>query len=101
MARYRLSNTADRKIAAIYEYSFLTFGETRADAYFLGMHDLFGLLAANPLMGREEAELGEGVRRFPDEAHLVFYRPLTDGVLILDLFGVRQKPRSFSGKFED
>jgi len=91
MARYRLSGVADHKIESIYEYSTLRFGETQADSYFLGLHDLFGLLAKNPLMGQEEPDLGDGIRRFMYEAHIVFYRPMSDGVLILDLKGVRQR----------
>jgi hypothetical protein len=39
MARYRLSNLADQKIAAVYEYSLLQFGETQTDVYFLRLHD--------------------------------------------------------------
>lgn len=79
MARYRLSNVADRKIESIYEYPLLNFGEAQADAYFLGLHDLFELLADNPAMGRKEPELGDDIRRFPFEAHIVFYRSLSDG----------------------
>lgn len=91
MARYRLSGVADHKIESIYEYSTLRFGETQADSYLLGLHDLFDLLAKNPLMGQEEPDLGDGIRRFLHEAHIVFYRPMSDGVLILDLKGVRQR----------
>lgn len=91
MARYRLSRIADQKIESIYEYSILRFGEAQADSYFLGLHDLFDLLAGNPLMGQEEPDLGDGIRRFLYEAHIIFYRPMSDGVLILDLKGVRQR----------
>jgi plasmid stabilization system protein ParE len=56
----------------------------------MGLHDLFDLLAKNPLMGQEEPDLGDGIRRFLYEAHIVFYRPVSDGVLIIDLKGVRQ-----------
>ena len=96
MARYRLSNIADQKIASIYEYSVLNFGETQADEYFLGLHDIFELLADNPLLGREALELGADIRRFLYQAHLVFYRPVSDVVLILDFRGTRQKPKSQS-----
>jgi toxin ParE1/3/4 len=92
MARYRLSNAADEKIASIYEYSVLKFGEAQADAYFLGLHDLFDLLAANPSIGREQPDFGDDTRRFLYEAHIVFYRPVADGIFILDILGVRQKP---------
>jgi toxin ParE1/3/4 len=98
VARYRLSNVADQKIESIYEYSLLNFGEPQAEAYFLGLHDLFELLADNPMIGRKEPELGDNIRRFPYEAHIVFYRPLADGILILDLRGVRQRPRDVSGR---
>ncbi|MDB5556702.1 MAG: toxin-antitoxin system toxin RelE/ParE family protein [Rhizobium sp.] len=101
MARYRLSSVADGKIAFIYEYSVLTFGEAQADVYFLGMHDLFALLASNPSMGREEPALGQGIRRFLYQAHLIFYRQVVDGILILDVLGVRQKPRPLSSSSED
>ena len=94
MARYRLSNLADQKIASIYEYSIVNFGETQADAYFLSLHELFELLAANPLMGREEPELGDGIRRFVHQAHVVFYTSDSDGVLILDIRGSRQAPQT-------
>ena len=63
----------------------------RPTSYFLGLHDLFELLANNPLMGQEAPDLGDGIRRFLYEAHIVFYRPMSDGVLILDLKGVRQR----------
>jgi len=92
MAGYRLSNAADKKIASIYEYSVLKFGETQADAYFLGLHELFDLLASNPSMGREEPDVGDGIRRFLYKAHLIFYRSVADGIFVLDILGVRQKP---------
>lgn len=100
MARYRLSNTADKKIASIYEYSVLNFGETQADEYFLGLHDLFELLATNPLLGREEPDLGADIRRFLYQAHLVFYRPFSEGVLILDIRGARQRPETRPGPLD-
>ena len=101
MARYRLSTTADAKIASIYEYSILKFGEAQADAYFLGMHDLFALLASNPRMGRAEPELGVGIRRFLHEAHIVIYRPVEGGILVLDLLGVREKIKPLSNPHQD
>jgi toxin ParE1/3/4 len=101
MARYRLSGTTDDKIASIYEYSILKFGEAQADAYFLGLHDRFDLLAGNPSMGREEPQVGEGVRRFLYEAHLIFYRPVTDGIFVLDVVGTRQRQKPLSGTSED
>ena len=48
MARCRLTGVAGQKIESIYEYSVLRFAEAQAGDYFLGLHDLFELLANNP-----------------------------------------------------
>jgi plasmid stabilization system protein ParE len=63
MARYSLSRAADDKIAAIYEYSVLQFGERQADKYFLGLHDIFEALAERPNLGprRDEPDYGGGL----------------------------------------
>lgn len=90
MASYRLTKTADNKIAVIYEYSLQHFGEAQADAYFLAMHGAFNLLAEQPDLGRPSAELGDGVRRFLYRSHILFYRSISYGILMLDIFGVRQ-----------
>jgi toxin ParE1/3/4 len=90
MASYRLTKTADKKIAVIYEYSLQHFGEAQADTYFLGMHGAFHLLADRPDLGRPSAELGEGVRRFLYRSYILFYKSTSYGILVLDIFGVRQ-----------
>lgn len=93
MARYRLSATADDKISAIYEYSFLHFGSDQADLYFMGLHRLLETLAETPLLGRPDKNLGSDIRRFVYERHVVFYKAVAGGILVLDVFGVRQVPR--------
>jgi hypothetical protein len=52
-------------------------------------------------MGREEPQVGEGVRRFLYEAHLIFYRTVTDGIFVLDVVGTRQRQKPLSGTSED
>jgi toxin ParE1/3/4 len=94
MARYNLSKVADAKIAAIYGYSILHFSEGQADEYFLGMHALFETLAVRPFLGRATVELGGDVRRFVYRAHVIFYKPVLDGIFVIDIFGVRQFPHA-------
>lgn len=48
MPRYRLTRRADRKLEAIYRYTFETFGAAQADAYFAALGETFGLLAERP-----------------------------------------------------
>lgn len=90
MARYRLTEVADQKIAIIYEYSVLKFGELQADRYFLGMHAKFESLADHPFLGRKSDKFGDGIRQFAYGVHIIFYRPESSGILILDIFGMRQ-----------
>lgn len=92
MARYRLSAAADDKISAIYEYSFLQFGEDQADLYFMGLHRLLETLAERPLLGKLDENLGSDIRCFVYERHVIFYNVEPGGILILDVFGVRQVP---------
>jgi toxin ParE1/3/4 len=94
MARYRLSAHADDKISAIYKYSLLNFGEDQADLYFTGLHRLLGTLAETPLLGRSDESHGNGLRRFVYERHVIFYKVVPGGILVLDVFGVRQVPRT-------
>ncbi|MDT8446588.1 MAG: type II toxin-antitoxin system RelE/ParE family toxin [bacterium] len=48
------------------------------------------LLAENPLIGRERAELLASLRSFPFKSYVVFYRPLTDGIEFIRLLHAHQ-----------
>lgn len=98
MAHYRLSKVADKKIYDIYEYSILRFGENRADEYFIGMHEMFAILAERPLLGRECPDVGNGIRRFIYHSHIIYYRADAEGILVVDIFGDRQIPTFVSGR---
>lgn len=82
MAVYRLSAAAERKLAEIYAYSLLNFGEVQADDYFYGLHAVFDLLAQHPLMGRTFRQY----RRHEHGSHTVFYAQTDYGVLIVQIF---------------
>ena len=81
MAVYRLAKTADIKLEQIYSYSLLTFGARQADAYYKGLHETFDLLAAMPLIGREF----RGRRRHEHAEHVIFYRQVQYGILIVQI----------------
>jgi plasmid stabilization system protein ParE len=81
MAAYKLARAADMKLELIYEYSLLTFGARQADAYYKGLRETFDLRAHMPLIGREF----RGRRRHENAEHIIFYRPVHYGVLIVQL----------------
>ena len=86
MPRYRLTRRADRKLEAIYRYTFENFGAAQADTYFAALEETFGLLAERPHLGRIFHEY----RRFEQESHIIFYRTRRSGILIVDILHQRE-----------
>ncbi len=54
-----------------------------ADRWIDDLDQQFGLLARQPLMGRERGELAVDVRSFPFGRYVIFYVPLADGIDVL------------------
>ena len=92
MASYELSEFADRDLTEIYVYSYRRFGESRADAYLLALHDCFALLADQPTMGRSIDYLRTGYFRFEHARHTVFYVRADGGIKIMRVLHERMDP---------
>lgn len=67
-------------LIATYNYIADESGERRAERYLRRLNDAIGYLADQPLMGRARPELAEGIRSFPCDQHVLFYRPIEDGI---------------------
>ena len=92
MADYKLSNSAEKAVAYIYEYSILTFGLEQAREYVQGLHECFVTLANNPKLGRNVAELKRGYRRHLYERHAIYYTITKTGIFITRILGPGQDP---------
>ena len=58
------------------------------------------LYAQQPLTGESRPELGPAIRCFPVDNHIVIYRPLEDGILVLlVVHGARDIPSVFRELF--
>ena len=67
-----------------------------ADKYIRAIVARFPTLASMPLMGRERGELSPGLRSFPVGRHVIFYRPMDNGVEIARVLdGARDLPPLF------
>lgn len=83
MAAYSLSAKAADELDQIYEYSILNFGLVQARSYLDGLHQLFRMLADNPMLGRSAEQLAPSLRRVEYKSHVVFYRAADRHTLIV------------------
>lgn len=83
MADYVLSNKADDDLGGIYLYSHRTFGEAKADAYFLSLRDCLQALAESPELGRPVPQLHAGLLCFRHARHIVFYMKDPQGIFVV------------------
>ena len=92
MAGYELTETAERRLEDIYRYSMVTFGLQTAGRYLEALHQAFGLLVENPQIGTDHGWIKPGYRRLVHESHVIYYRPLETGVLIVEILHKAQDP---------
>ena len=93
MAKFHLSEKASYDLDDIADYTFETFGERQAGKYSNELLDIFALLAQRPHMGRAANDLAKGLRSYPFQAHIIYYK--TEGN---DLFVVRVLHHSMDAK---
>ena len=86
---YKLSGKAEIDLAEMYEFGIYKFGLLQAQEYFLGMHDVFQVLAENPNLGRDASMFIENLKRFTYQAHTIFYLPHAEGLFILRVLSQR------------
>jgi toxin ParE1/3/4 len=55
----------------------------RADRLLDRLDETFSRLADLPYMGKARADLAPGLRMFPMQEYLIFYRPVEDGIEIV------------------
>jgi len=83
MADYVLSNKADADLDEIYVYSYRTFGEAKADAYFLSLRDCLQTLADNPHMGHIADHLHAELHCRRHARHMVYYLIEDTGIFVV------------------
>jgi toxin ParE1/3/4 len=83
MAEYVLSEQAADDLTEIYLFSYQQFGESKADAYLLGLEERFELLAETPLIGRKIDHIRAGYLRYAHASHSIFYTSREEGILVI------------------
>ncbi|MCH7936905.1 MAG: type II toxin-antitoxin system RelE/ParE family toxin [Proteobacteria bacterium] len=99
MAEYILSNKADADLGDIYTYSWRTFGEARADTYFLELRDCLEMLAGSPRLGHAADLILPGLRRHTHASHVVFYTIEENAIFVVRvLHRSMDSERHFTGE---
>jgi toxin ParE1/3/4 len=92
MAGYRLTRQAAADLNDIYLYTFETFGEIQAERYVEDMYGCIALIAENPRLGRMASFIRPGIFHFTHRSHSIYYKPESDGVLIVRVLHDRMDP---------
>ena len=73
----------------IFEYTMTSFGMDQAVSYLNDLEQVFIQLSEMPAMGKERAELKEGLRSITHQSHVVFYHPTNESVRIVRVLHAR------------
>ena len=88
MPSFQLTRTAESDITLIADYTIFKFGIGQARKYRAGLIDSFNQLASNPTLGRTFImENQPGLKRFRYKSHMIFYREIKSGILIIRILG--------------
>ena len=94
--RLRVVKTARRDLDAIFDYWAKRANPDVAGRMIYSITDIFSLIAESPLMGRACDEIASGVRVFPIDKYLIYYRKERGVIKILQiLHGARDQAQAF------
>lgn len=82
VAKFHLTNLAVTDLSDIADFTIQNFGTERARIYLDGFKNCFETLTENPQLGRSADDLAPKLRRHEHQAHVVFYLPEDNGILI-------------------
>jgi len=89
---YKLSNKAAEYFEQIYEYTYLNFGENKADIYTDDMDKCLLLLSDSPQIGRSLDKIKKGIYRHDHEYHAIFYLIESNDIFILRILHQQMNP---------
>lgn len=73
MAKYFLTNKAVEDLSKIYEYTYEFWSEYQADKYYAELIEFCELIAENPNIGKNYAEINTDLFGFLANKHIIFY----------------------------
>jgi toxin ParE1/3/4 len=74
MKNYRLSRAAQEDLWQIKQYSLTAWGKQKTQKYLDNMESILENLCLSPDIGKKRDDLIIGLRSFPVQQHVIFYR---------------------------
>ena len=93
MPKVEFAEEARADLRAILGYTIEHWGKAQARRYVNDLRNTCTEVAAMPGLGRESQWAGPGIRSFPSQSHVIYYRPAPDGILVLAVIHKRQDPK--------
>jgi toxin ParE1/3/4 len=85
-----ISPAADQDLSEIFDYTAENYGTSQAVVYLEALHQVFVELGAAPEMGRKRDEIRRGLRSFPKNSHMIFYRIRSRRVWIVRVISMQR-----------
>ena len=92
MPRVEFADEARADIRSIITYTIDHWGARQARGYVAGLRKFCAELAVMPAVGTDASWLAPGMRRFPFESHVIYYREIPDGIVIVAVIHKNQDP---------
>ena len=99
MAKASFSGEAKAGLLSVGEYTLRTWGDAQTVRYLDDLERCVEMLARNPCIGRPCDWIRPGLHRFEQGRHVVFYRRVKDGILVVRILHRSMLPSRHS--FED
>ncbi|MEW6234256.1 MAG: type II toxin-antitoxin system RelE/ParE family toxin [Candidatus Omnitrophota bacterium] len=83
MPRYKLLKASEADLEDIWKYTYESWGGRQASKYLRQLKKRIEALSRNPDIGWQRDNLSKGLMCFREGRHLIFYRKLKMGIVII------------------
>ncbi len=87
--KFRLAKQAQADLNEIWDHSFATWGEKRADLYVDAIFARFEWLTKNRLLWRQREDIRAGLFSYPEHSHLIVFREVNGDIEIVRVLHAR------------
>ncbi|QOL25572.1 type II toxin-antitoxin system RelE/ParE family toxin [Thalassotalea sp. LPB0316] len=91
MKKYTLSNSAQKDLEKIYQYTAVEFGELQAESYLIGINDCLQLLCDEPELAHDISDIRLGYFRYLYRKHSIFFKQRENDILVVRILHQQMK----------